>query len=91
VTLDGEDVICGPDGLSDFDRMRAVFSRKGSPDVFLYAFDLLELDDRDLRMQSWDTRRALLTLDRCQPRRPPLVGACRGYGRRGPAGMCHGA
>ena len=41
--------------------MRAVFSRKGSPDLFLYAFDVLELDGRDLRAQSWDTRRALLT------------------------------
>ena len=48
--------------------MRAVFGRKGSPDVFLYAFDVLELDGRDLRAQSWDARRALLTqlLDRCQ-------------------------
>ena len=48
--------------------MRAVFGRKGSPDVFLYAFDVLELDGRDLRAQSWDVRRALLTqlLDRCQ-------------------------
>jgi hypothetical protein len=52
VILDGDGVICGPDGVSDFDRMRAVFSRKGSPDVFLYAFDVLELDRRD-RAQSW--------------------------------------
>jgi hypothetical protein len=37
------------DGVSDFDRMRAVFGRKGSPDVFLYVFDVLELDGRDLR------------------------------------------
>src|SRR6516225_5932810 len=44
VILDGEGVICGPDGVSDFDRMRAVFGRKGSPDLFLYAFDVLELD-----------------------------------------------
>ena len=68
VILDGEGVICGPDGVSDFDRMRAVFGRKGSPDVFLYAFDVLELDGRDLRAQSWDARRALLTqlLDHCQ-------------------------
>ena len=51
VILDGEGVICGPDGVSDFDLMRAVFSRKGSPDVFLYAFDVLELDGRDLRAQ----------------------------------------
>ena len=89
VILDGEGVICGPDGVSDFARLRAVFGRKGSPDVFLYAFDVLELDGRDLRAQNWDTPRALLSL----PRRPPLVGAHRGYGRRGhlPAGMCHGA
>jgi bifunctional non-homologous end joining protein LigD len=40
-----------------------VFSRKGSPDVFLYAFDVLELDGRDLRAQRWDARRSL---DRCQ-------------------------
>jgi ATP-dependent DNA ligase len=55
-------------GWRRFDRMRSVFSRKGSPDVFLYAFDVLELDGRDLRAQSWDARRALLTqlLDRCQ-------------------------
>jgi len=61
VILDGEGVICGPDGFSDFDRMRAVFSRKGSPDLFLYAFDVLELDGRDLRAQTWDARRSLLT------------------------------
>ena len=42
--LDGEGVICGPDGKSDFDRMRACFSRQGAPKAFLYAFDLLELD-----------------------------------------------
>jgi hypothetical protein len=43
-------------------------SRKGSPEVFLYAFDVLELDGRDVRAQSWEARRALLTqlLNRCQ-------------------------
>jgi ATP-dependent DNA ligase len=36
--------------------------------VFPYAFDVLELDGRDLRAQRWDARRALLTqvLDWCQ-------------------------
>jgi len=33
--LDGEGVICGPDGKSDFDCMRACFSRRGSADAFL--------------------------------------------------------
>jgi bifunctional non-homologous end joining protein LigD len=60
VVLDGEGVICGPDGKSDFDRMRAVFSRQGTREAFLYAFDLLELDGRDLRSEPWARRRAAL-------------------------------
>ena len=60
VTLEGEGVICGPDGKSDFDRMRARFSRNGAPEAFLYAFDLLDLDGQDLRGKRWDHRRALL-------------------------------
>ena len=58
--LDGEGVICGPDGKSDFDRMRACFSRQGAPEAFLYAFDLLELDGRDLRNEPWARRRDAL-------------------------------
>ena len=60
VVIDGEGVICGPDGKSDFDAMRAVFSRNGALEAFLYAFDLLELDGRDLRNEPWARRRALL-------------------------------
>jgi bifunctional non-homologous end joining protein LigD len=60
-TLDGEVVICGADGVSQFDRMTAVFGRRGSREAFLYAFDLLELDGQDLRGKRWDDRRALLT------------------------------
>jgi bifunctional non-homologous end joining protein LigD len=58
VTLDGEVVICGADGVSQFDRMSAVFGRRGSHEAFLYAFDLLELDGQDLRGERWDDRRA---------------------------------
>src|SRR5262249_9000219 len=58
--LDGEGVICGRDGKSDFDAMRAVFGRQGTREAFLYAFDLLELDGRDLRSEPWAVRRALL-------------------------------
>ena len=58
--FDGEGVICGPDGKSDCDAMRACFSRNGAPEAFLYAFDLLELDGRDLRNEPWARRRALL-------------------------------
>ena len=60
VTLDGEGVICGPDRVSQFDRMSTVFGRRSSREAFLYAFDLLELDGRDLRRKRWDDRRALL-------------------------------
>jgi bifunctional non-homologous end joining protein LigD len=61
VTLDGEVVVCGPDGRSDFERIRSLFGRRGSPDAFLYAFDLLELDGHDLRSEPWHVRRAALT------------------------------
>ena len=60
VTIDGEGVVCGPDGVTDFDRLRAAMGRKGSRQAFLYAFDLLELDGIDLRPEPWETRRATL-------------------------------
>jgi bifunctional non-homologous end joining protein LigD len=40
--------------------LRAAVGRKGSCDAFLYAFDLLELDGRDLRREPWNVRRATL-------------------------------
>ena len=55
VTIDGEGVVCGPDGVTDFDRLRAAMGRKGSRQAFLYAFDLLELDGIDLRREPWET------------------------------------
>ena len=60
VTVDGEGVVCGPDGVTDFNRLRAAMGRKGSRQAFLYAFDLLELDGADMRREPWDTRRATL-------------------------------
>jgi bifunctional non-homologous end joining protein LigD len=45
-TLDGEAVVCGPDGIAIFDALH----RRGTvSDAMLYAFDLLELDGQDLR------------------------------------------
>jgi hypothetical protein len=45
-TLDGEAVVVGPNGLTDFEALR----RRGSGDVaVLYVFDLLEYDGSDLR------------------------------------------
>jgi bifunctional non-homologous end joining protein LigD len=61
VTLDGEGVVCDPDGVTDFDLLRAALGRKGSRRAFLYAFDVLELDGRDLRDRPWEDRRKALT------------------------------
>jgi bifunctional non-homologous end joining protein LigD len=60
VTLDGEGVVCGTDGVSDFDRLRSAVGRMGSRDAFLYAFDLLEINGEDLRPYEWHVRRATL-------------------------------
>ena len=60
VTLDGEGVVCRPDGVTDFDRLRAAIGRLGSRDAFLYAFDLLELDGENMRLYEWHVRRTTL-------------------------------
>jgi bifunctional non-homologous end joining protein LigD len=45
-TLDGEAVVCGPDGIAILDALH----RHGTvSDAMLYAFDLLEIDGLDLR------------------------------------------
>ncbi len=45
-TLDGEAVVCGPDGVAVFDALH----RRGTvSEAMLYAFDLLKLDGEDLR------------------------------------------
>jgi bifunctional non-homologous end joining protein LigD len=45
-TLDGEAVVSGPDGVAVFD---ALHRRHKAADAMLYAFDLLELNGKDLR------------------------------------------
>ena len=57
VTLDGEGVACGPDGVTNFDLLRAALGRPAKREVFLYAFDLIELDARDMRREPWSDRR----------------------------------
>jgi hypothetical protein len=53
-TLDGEAVVCGPDGVAVFDALH----RRGTvTEAMLYAFDLLELDGEDLRGLRWATAR----------------------------------
>jgi bifunctional non-homologous end joining protein LigD len=55
--LDGEAVACGDDGLPAFDHLRY---RRADAGVFLFAFDLLELDGQDLRREPLETRKATL-------------------------------
>lgn len=43
ITIDGEGVVCRPDGVADFDRLRAAVGRKDSRGAFLYAFDYWNL------------------------------------------------
>jgi bifunctional non-homologous end joining protein LigD len=57
VTLDGEGVACDPNGVTNFDLLRAALDRPARREVFLYAFDLLELDGRDMRREPWCDRR----------------------------------
>jgi bifunctional non-homologous end joining protein LigD len=55
--IDGEAVSCDDDGLPVFDRLRY---RRDDPRVFLYAFDLIELNGDDLRREPVERRKVLL-------------------------------
>ena len=55
--IDGEAVCCGDDGRPSFDRIRY---RKYDASVFLYAFDLIELDGDGLRRDPLEVRKATL-------------------------------
>ena len=55
--IDGEAVVCGDDGVSNFERLH---SREHDASVFLYAFDLLAVDGTDMRPERLDDRRARL-------------------------------
>jgi bifunctional non-homologous end joining protein LigD len=60
IVIDGEGVVCGADGIADFDALRAAVGRKGSRRAFLYAFDVLSVDGEDFRAKRWDARRDTL-------------------------------
>jgi len=58
IVIDGEAVICGPDGRSDFDKLHT----HGYDDqVVLYAFDLIRVDGEDWRPRPLEQRRAKLS------------------------------
>jgi bifunctional non-homologous end joining protein LigD len=56
--IDGEVVICGEDGIPVFNRLREGRQVKG--EAVLYAFDLVELDRKDLRREPIEERKAEL-------------------------------
>ena len=57
IIVDGEAVCCGDDGVPSFDRIRY---RRHDASVFLYAFDLIELNGDDLRREPLEVRKATL-------------------------------
>ena len=55
--IDGEAVACDENGMPNFDRIRY---RRHDATVFLYAFDLIELNGADLRREPHEVRKATL-------------------------------
>jgi bifunctional non-homologous end joining protein LigD len=55
--IDGEAVACDDNGMPSFDRIRY---RRHDDDVFLYVFDLIELNGDDLRRDPFEVRKATL-------------------------------
>jgi bifunctional non-homologous end joining protein LigD len=56
-TIDGEAVVVGVDGVAVFD---ALHRRRKATDAILYAFDLLELDGKDMRPMPLSARKPKL-------------------------------
>src|SRR5499427_8379458 len=65
--IDGEAVICDDNGVASFDRIRY---RRNDGDVFLYAFDLIELNGDDLRRARGSQGHARIYRGQGQPRHP---------------------
>jgi bifunctional non-homologous end joining protein LigD len=55
--IDGEAVVCDSKGMVSFEHIRY---RRHDASVFLYAFDLIELNGDDLRREPLDTRKVTL-------------------------------
>jgi bifunctional non-homologous end joining protein LigD len=55
--IDGEAVVCDDNGMAVFERLR---QRRHEASVFLFAFDLLELNGTDLRREPIEVRKATL-------------------------------
>jgi bifunctional non-homologous end joining protein LigD len=66
--LDGEAIVCGPDGRADFEALR---SRRRDRDVILFAFDLIELQGADWRQRKLGERK--MRLASLLARRPDAI------------------
>jgi ATP-dependent DNA ligase len=69
--IDGEAVACGDDGIASFER---ICYRHYDKTVFLYAFDLIELNGDDLRHEPFTVRKATLASLVGHPMLAGLVG-----------------
>jgi bifunctional non-homologous end joining protein LigD len=56
-TMDGEAVWCGEDGVSNFDKLH---SQAYNEEIILYAFDLLDFGEDDIRSLSYEERKLRL-------------------------------
>jgi bifunctional non-homologous end joining protein LigD len=59
-TIDGEAAMAGQDGISDFFALHEALAAGSAPDAGLIAFDLLELDGKNLRVDAIEARRKRL-------------------------------
>ena len=66
--IDGEAVACGPDGIACFELIRG---RDIEASVFMWAFDLIELDGQDMRHNPLEIRKS--NLDRLLSRAAPGI------------------
>ena len=57
--IDGEAVACDDNGVASFNRVRY---RQHDESIFLYAFDLIELNGHDLRFDPLEGRKATLEM-----------------------------
>lgn len=58
--LDGEIVVLGNDGVSDFGALQAAFADRDDSRMAYYLFDLIHLDGRDLSALPLERRKAIL-------------------------------
>jgi ATP-dependent DNA ligase len=77
--IDGEAVACDDNGIASFDLVR---HHRANGSVFLYAFDLIELNGDDLRRDPLEVRKA--TLASVLAKAGPGIRFQRAYRRRRP-------